>query len=76
MKFDTNQAESQYALLSTNLNAFVIQVLSQYEQATAGLQAQLKTVTEERDALKKKYVDTKKDPQPKEQPQKVVEKKT
>ena len=38
MKFDTNQAESQYALLSTNLNAFVIQVLSQYEQATTGLQ--------------------------------------
>ena len=55
MKFDTTQAGSQYALLSTNLNAFVIQVLSQYEQATVTLQAELKKSQEENKRLTDKY---------------------
>ena len=69
MKFDTNQAESQYALLSTNLNAFVIQVLSQYEQAVQGLQAQNKTLTEENKRLSDKYEPNKKKENPQPKPQ-------
>ena len=41
MKFDNSRAESQYALLSTNLNAFVIQVISNYEETISILQAEL-----------------------------------
>jgi len=47
MKFDNSRAESQYALLSTNLNAFVIQVISQYEQEIMVLQTELQKHKEE-----------------------------
>ena len=54
MKFDISQAETQFAVLSTNLNSFVSRVIQEYEGAIANLQAENKKVNEELNKLKEK----------------------
>jgi hypothetical protein len=54
MKSDISNAESQFAVLCSQLNSFGVQVITQYEGAIAQLQEQVKKLTEENEKLKPK----------------------
>ena len=61
MKSDVSNAESQFAVLCSQLNSFGIQVISQYENAIGQLQAKVKEQEEELKKLRPNKVEENQD---------------
>jgi hypothetical protein len=71
MKSDVSNAESQFAVLCSQLNSFGISVITQYENVITQLQTQVKTQEEE---LKKLRPTPKKEDKPKQEKNQGVKK--
>ncbi len=54
MKSDISNAESQFAVLCSQLNSFGVQVITQYEALITQLQAENKKLKEENEKLNPK----------------------